>query len=417
MTNSLHQAIRALFMNPIRTGLTTLGIVIGVGTVILVLSAGAGFKGFINSQVDALGTNTIIVETRVPPATKTKANAATNDFERAASAVAITSLKMSDTADIKRLSNVGSAYGALFGQKVVSYENVVKSSMILGASAERFEIDKTKFAAGRSFTAQEDAGAAQVAVLGAKMAETLFGQNDPLGKMVRVGDLNFEVIGVYEKKGSFGGFDEDNIVLIPLNTVQKKLLGIDYLVIIIAQAIDPELAEATAEDIRILLRENHDISDPFKDDFGVTTQAEGLATFNAIFSGISFLLIAIAAISLVVGGVGIMNIMYVIVTERISEIGLKKALGATYKDILQEFLIEAVLITIIGGVVGVALGSGLSFLVSLIAKQTLSDWVFVVPLSAVILGVGVSGSIGLVFGVLPARRAARMDPIEALRYE
>ncbi|MGE5392894.1 MAG: ABC transporter permease [Candidatus Saccharibacteria bacterium] len=404
-------------MNPMRTGLTTLGIVIGVGTVILVLSAGAGFKAFVNSQVDALGTNSIIIETKVPPTSKSKSSAATTDLERAASTVTITTLKNRDINDIKRIPNVANAYGAVFGMKTASYQNVVKNSLVLGVTSERFDIDKTKFAAGRAFTVQEDAGAAQVAILGAKISETLFGQDDPIGKTVRVGDLNFEVIGVYEKKGSFGGFDEDNAVMMPLNTAQKKLLGIDYLVIIIAQAQNPDISDATAEDIRLQLRQNHDIKDPVKDDFSVTTAAEGMAIFDTIFSGISFLLIAIAAISLVVGGVGIMNIMYVIVTERISEIGLKKALGARYKDILSEFLIEAILITLLGGAVGIILGAALSFLLSVIAKQTLSDWKFVVPMSAIIVGVGVSGTIGLIFGVLPARKAAKMDPIEALRYE
>lgn len=418
MITAFRQAVRALFLNPVRTGLTTLGIVIGVGTVILVLSAGAGFRGFVNSQVDALGTNTVIIETKVPPTSKNKtSSAATNDFERAASTVTITSMKKRDMADIKRIPNVANVYGAVFGQKAVAYQNAIKSSLILGVSAERFEIDKTKIVSGRAFNLQEDSAADQVAVVGGKLAETLFGQEEPVGKTVRVGELNFEVVGVYEKKGSFGGFDEDNSVVIPLATAQKKLLGIDYITIMIAQMKDQKLADATAEDIRLQLRQNHDIKEAYKDDFAVTTQAEGLATFDAIFSGISFLLIAIAAISLVVGGVGIMNIMYVIVTERISEIGLKKALGARYSDILWEFLIEAVLITLLGGFVGILFGSGLSFLLSLVAKSTLPDWEFVIPLSAVIVGVGVSGSIGLIFGVLPARKAAKMDPIEALRYE
>lgn len=186
---------------------------------------------------------------------------------------------------------------------------------------------------------------------------------------------------------------------------------------IIAEAQDPNLGEATAEDIRVAMRSNHSITDPDKDDFLVQTAAQGLETFNTIFQGITFLLIAIAAISLIVGGVGIMNIMYVVVTERTAEIGLKKALGAKPSDILNEFLIEAVLITAIGGAAGVAFGSFLGWIVSVIATASGLEWAFAVPLYAIGLGLGVSSAIGITFGVLPARSASKLDPIEALRYE
>jgi putative ABC transport system permease protein len=413
-------ALKALYKNPVRTGLTTLGIVIGVASVILVMSAGAGFQGFVQGLMDSFGTNTIFVETRVPQATKKQGDSnvsMTSDMDRAMSSVVITSLKLRDVEDVKRIHNVENAYGAVFGQKVVSYGGTIKNAMIFGSSQSRFDIDKTKLVSGRPFSALEDAGSSQVAILGNRLAKDLFGENDPVGKLVKVGELNFEVIGVYEEKGSFSGMNEDKMVFIPVNTAQKKLLGIDYLVMIVIQAKDPSIIEATAEDIRLLLRRNHQISDPSKDDFGVFTQEEGMAIFDQIFSGITLLLISIAAISLVVGGVGIMNIMYVIVTERTNEIGLKKALGAKNKEILSEFLIGAVLITLTGGLVGMVMGSLASFGLSLYAKTYLSGWVFTVPFSAVALAVGVSVSIGLIFGVLPAKRASKLDPIEALRYE
>jgi putative ABC transport system permease protein len=232
-----------------------------------------------------------------------------------------------------------------------------------------------------------------------------------------VGNLNFQVIGVYNSRGGLGGGNDDDTLYMPLETAQKKMLGIDYLLVGIVQLRDTNLADATAEDIKQLLRRNHNITDPVKDDFLVQTQAQALGTFNTIFNGITILLIAIAAISLVVGGVGIMNIMYVVVTERTAEIGLKKAVGATQGDILREFLVESILVTILGGILGILLGAGLGWLVSVIATKAGLAWAFTVPLSAIFLAVGVSAAIGIFFGVLPARSAAKLDPITALQYE
>ncbi|OGE89573.1 MAG: hypothetical protein A2722_03315 [Candidatus Doudnabacteria bacterium RIFCSPHIGHO2_01_FULL_50_11] len=418
MLSAFRQAIKALFSNPARTSLTTLGIIIGIATVILVLSAGAGFRTLINAQVEQLGSNTLFVETRVPPTTKNRASAsaASADTSRVGSAVAITTLKNRDLEDIKRLSNVVNDYGMVVGQKVVSFQNVAKSVLFYGASATRFEIDRSTLREGRFFTESEDSAASQVTILGSHLADDLFGQNDPLGRLVRIGDLNFEVIGVYSPQGALGGGNDD-MLYIPLETAQKKILGIDYLLFGVIQVQDTTLADATAEDIRLLLRSNHNITDSYKDDFLVQTQAQTLDTFNTIFNGLTILLIAIAAISLIVGGVGIMNIMYVVVTERTAEIGLKKALGATNSDILLEFLIESILVTILGGVIGILLGSLLGWAVAAIATRSGLQWVFSVPLYAIFLGVGVSATIGIAFGVLPARSASRLDPIEALRYE
>src|SRR3989344_3174043 len=328
MLSAFRQAIKALSANPARTSLTTLGIIIGIATVILVLSAGAGFRTLINAQVEQLGSNTLFVETRVPPTTKNRASAsaASADTSRVGSAVAITTLKNRDLEDIKRLSNVVNDYGMVVGQKVVSFQNVAKSVLFYGASATRFEIDRSTLREGRFFTESEDSAASQVTILGSHLADDLFGQNDPLGRLVRIGDLNFEVIGVYSPQGALGGGNDD-MLYIPLETAQKKILGIDYLLFGVIQVQDTTLADATAEDIRLLLRSNHNITDSYKDDFLVQTQAQTLDTFNTIFNGLTILLIAIAAISLIVGGVGIMNIMYVVVTERTAEIGLKTKLG------------------------------------------------------------------------------------------
>lgn len=420
MFSPFKQSVKALQSNLGRTILTTLGIVIGIATVILVLSAGAGFRGLIDSQVDALGSNTLFVETRVPPTTKNRnAGAAQADTGRAGSSVAITSFKLSDLEEIKQLGNIQNAYGMVTGMGVASYRNTAKSIIYYGASASRFEIDKGTLNRGRFYLPTEDSSGAQVVVLGSKIAGDLFGADDPLKKLIRIGNLNFEVIGVYNPRGGIGGggADTDNNVYIPLGTAQKKMLGIDYLLIGIVELKDVKSADATAEDIKILLRRNHKITDPAKDDFFVMTQAEALGTFNTIFGGITSLLIAIASISLVVGGVGIMNIMYVVVTERTSEIGLKKAIGAKNSDILYEFLIESVLVTLLGGIFGIILGAFLGWVVSLIAANNGLAWEFTVPPYAIAIGFGVSATIGISFGVLPARSASYLDPIEALRYE
>lgn len=418
----IKQAIRGVKSNPSRTLLTTLGIMIGIGTVILVLSAGEGFKSYINAQVDAFGSNVVIIQTSLPPSTKDRnanKNTSTSSEPNSAAnnAVPITTLKIRDVEDIKKLPNVKNAYGASMGQQVVTYKNVSKSSFIFGASAARFDIDKGVIAEGRVYSEQEDKALAQVAVLGSDIADDLFGNADPIGKLIRVGNYNFEVIGVYERRGGLAFSNDDQQVFIPVTTLQKKIQGIDYLIYSVVQLVDNSKADATSLDMVDVLRRNHYISDPSRDDFKVQTQKESLSTFDTILSAVTFLLIAIASISLVVGGVGVMNIMYVIVTERIGEIGLKKALGARNKDILYEFLIESIILTSIGGIVGIIGGAMGAFLISKIAQSLGLDWKFIVPLWGIVLSVSVSAIIGVVFGVFPAKNAARLNPIEALNKE
>lgn len=414
MYKIIKQSIKALLANKGRTILTMLGIVIGIGTVVLVLSAGAGFRSLIDSQVATLGTNTLFIQTRVPATTKNRA-AGSAGQEAAFSGVVISSFKQRDLDDIKKLSNVSGAYGIVTGQAASSYRANKKTAIYYGSSAERFTIDKSELESGRFYTESENNSGAQVVVMGNKIAKDLFGQDDPLGKLVRIGSLNFQVIGIYKAQGALGGVDD--ILFIPLLTAQKKMLGIDYLSLGIVALQDINAGDSTAEQIKILMRGNHSITDPNKDDFSVQTQAQALETFNTIFSGVTYLLIAIAAISLVVGGVGIMNIMYVVVTERTAEIGLKKALGARESDILTEFLVEAVLVTVFGGIIGIIFGSLMGYLISIIANSANLAWTFSVPISGIFLAFGVSAAIGIFFGVFPARSASKMDPIEALRYE
>lgn len=417
MNKYLKQAIRGVKANPSRTFLTTLGITIGIATVILVLSLGEGFKSYINSQIEINGSNVIFVEVSVPASTKQRSNSSGNETANSSAnnAVPITTLKNRDLEDIKKLPNVLNAYGVSMGQQVVTYKSVSKNAFIFGASASRFDVDKGVIEKGRGYTKEEDKSLSQVAVLGNKIAGDLFGEQDPLGKSIRVGNYNFEVIGVYAMRGGFDGADDQ--VFIPVTTLQKKIQGIDYLIYAVVQLEDNNKADATSLDIADVLRRNHYITDPVRDDFKVTTQAETLDIFSSILKGITFLLISIASISLLVGGVGVMNIMYVIVTERIGEIGLKKALGARNRDILYEFLIEAIILTFIGGVLGIVLGSFLAFVVSKIAQSFDIVWDFIVPLWGVFLAISVSAIIGITFGVLPAKNASKLNPIEALNKE
>ena len=412
----LKQALRGVKSNPSRTVLTTLGIMIGIGTVILVLSAGEGFKSYINNQIDVFGSNTVFVEVSVPASTKQLSESKNKTANSSASnAVPITTLKNRDVKDIKNLPNVVNAYGAAIGQEVTTYKNTSKNAFIFGADAARFDIDKGELASGRFYTEEENKVLAQVAILGSKISEDLFGEEDPIGKLIRVGNYNFEVIGVYVPKGGFDG--QDDQVFIPITTLQKKILGTDYLIYAVVELEDNNKASATSLDMADVLRRNHYINDPAKDDFKVTTQAENMDIFNTILTAITFLLIAIATISLVVGGVGVMNIMYVIVTERIGEIGLKKALGARNSDILYEFLIEAVILTLIGGIFGIIGGAFFAFLISKIAESFNLTWKFIVPIWGIIVSVSVSMLIGVIFGVFPARNASRLNPIEALNKE
>ena len=413
MWNAIKQANKVLLANKTRTILTTLGIMIGIATVILVLSAGAGFRTLINDQVATLGTNTLFVTTKVPSANKSLAASRGSELT---GGVIVTTLNQRDLDDIKKLPNVVNDYGLVTGQAVANYRDNQKNVIYLGASAERFNIDQGTLKEGRFYTAGEDASGAQVIILGSKLAEKLFNADEPLGKLVHLGTLNFLVIGVYNPASGLGG-GTDDYATIPLGTAQKKMLGINYLIRAVIQIQDLNLSDYTVNEITAVLRHNHNITDPNKDDFQVASQSQVLDIFNTIFNGVTILLIAIAAISLIVGGVGIMNIMYVVVTERTAEIGLKKALGAKNSDILTEFMIESIMVTLLGGAVGILFGAFLSWILAYIAIQNGLAWTFSVPWYAIAIGFGVSAVIGISFGVLPARAASRLNPIEALGHE
>ena len=249
------------------------------------------------------------------------------------------------------------------------------------------------------------------------MKQKLYGESDAVGTVIKIGNEHFNVIGVLEERGATFGFDMDNMVYMPLRTLQKRVLGIDYVTFIFGQTINPDISARTADDITQLVRERHQITDPDKDDFAVITMEQALDLLSTVIIGIQALLIALGSISMVVGGVGIMNIMYVSVTERTSEIGLRKSVGATSQNIFTQFLYEATIITLAGGIIGIIVGVGLSYLVSLGAQSQGYNWQFTVSWVGILLAVSMSTIVGLLFGLYPAKQAAKKSPIDAIRFE
>src|SRR3990167_5604284 len=378
--HSFKTAISGLRSHKSRSFLTILGIVIGITAIILVMSVGKGAENLILSQVQGLGTRTIaVVPGREPKGP--------SDFAQVFS----DSLKEKELEALQRKDNVPTLeqiMPVVFGGENGSYGNETYRLTIFGGSEMITQIFDLKVSEGNFLTQSDVRGRADVVVLGAKVKEELFGSSDAIGEKIKIKGRNFRVIGVLPKKGqvSFFNFDED--------------IG------------------RTVRDIELTLRGLHDIDSAKKDDFFVETQEDLASRLGTITQVLTLLLVSIAAISLVVGGVGIMNIMLVSVTERTREIGLRKAIGATEKDVLMQFLLEATILTSIGGVVGIALGAMFSLLISFALSGILGlDWKFSFPMLAAFLGLAVSAIIGLVFGLYPAWQASKNSPIEALRYE
>jgi len=338
-------ALRAIRANKVRAGLTVLGIVIGIASVITVFSAGEGINNLILKQIETFGTDIIEAEIKIPTGKK-GAKAETQSAIGIAQGIQITTLTLDDMKDINDLPNITQSYAGILSQNQASYGNELRKVTIFGVSASFVEIDKTKIEKGRFFTDSEEKSLSEVIVLGSSIKDKLFGDSDPLGKAVKIHKSKYKVIGVMQERGAVFGADFDNYVYMPLITLQKKIMGVDHVLFTIHKLKDVSLAEETAEEARIILRENHDISDPTKDDFRVVTMIEAMDTLNTIIEAVTLLLLAIVIISLIVGGVGIMNIMYVAVSERTPEIGLRKAVGANYKSIMSQFLIESILITL-----------------------------------------------------------------------
>lgn len=407
---STKTALVGLKTNKTRSALTILGIVIGVMAIIMVVSMGEGAQNLILAQIQGIGAKTIaIIPGRLPKGPTDIISTLTD------------SLKERDLTLLLRKENVPHAESIMpivFGSQTVSYRGQTYRPTIFGGTELMADVFDAYPDSGRNINEDDVRGSADVVIIGTKVAEELSPGGNMLGERVKIKGRNFLVIGLLPKKGagSFVNFDE--LAMIPYTTAQNYIFGIKYFNRIIVRADSETNVPETARDITATLRISHNISDPAKDDFNVQTQADAMEMVGTILNAFTLFLAMVAAISLVVGGVGIMNIMLVSVTERTREIGLRKAVGATNKNILTQFLLEAVILTGIGGFIGIFLGTSLSLLASVIITKVFAlDWAFTFPWKAAVLGIVVSSAIGLIFGLYPARKAAAKNPIEALRYE
>jgi len=393
-----------------------LGIIIGVTAVVAMMSLGAGAQDLIVGEIMSMGSNNIFVE---PGAFDPKK---TSMMEAMVEQLEIKTLKVSDAEAIEELPGITMTAPIVMGTGRVVYKDIDEKISFLGITPNLQKIEEHYVVLGRDMTDTDVKSQARVALLGSKIKEDLFGEEDPVGQTIRIKRTNFKVIGVLEELGSRMFLNLDEYIYVPITTTQKLLLGTNYINTMIARAESKEVINETIEEIRLLLRERHNIYNPegdlTKDDFRVMSQVEATEMLTSIMSIFTLFLSGIAAIALVVGGIGIMNIMLVSVTERTREIGLRKAVGARKKDILWQFLLEAIVLTVLGGIIGIILGVVFSFAGGIILGKMLNmSWGFFISLKAIALGLGVATITGLVFGIYPARKAAKLSPIEALRYE
>lgn len=399
------ESISALTLNKLRTGLAMLGVVIGIGSVIALISLGQSSQRSVEERIQSLGSNLLTVSP----------GSLTSGGIRGASG-GVTTLTYSDakaianSPQITTVKNVSAEYSG--NAQIVAGRNNT-NTRVTGITPEYSSVRNMAVASGSFITQRSLDGMSKVAVLGPQTASDLFGEGvDPVGKIIRINNTSFNVVGLTESKGGSGFMNQDDNVFVPLTTAQKLLFGVDHLSTISIEALNQEVMATARDQIGYFLLERHKIKDPQNADFSIMSQEDILGTAAQVTGTFTALLSGIAAISLIVGGIGIMNIMLVTVTERTREIGLRKALGAKRKIITVQFLLEAVVVTFFGGLIGIILGVGTSYIIS-----NSMNLPFVFSFSSVLLAFGVSASIGVLFGWYPASKAANLQPIDALRYE
>jgi len=403
-SNLFRIAIRALLRNKLRAFLTMLGIIIGVASVIAMLALGEGSKMSIREEMSSMGTNMVMV---MP-----------NNQRRGGVSLGSSGSMALKYSDVTALRNEAGSITAVSpevrasGQVIYGNENT--QTTIYGISEEYLTIKKLEVETGRLFNSQETKSMAKVCLLGQTVVEDLFGENvDPIGLSVRIKNLPFQVIGVLKEKGESGmGQDQDDMILAPYTTVQRRLAAIDYINGIYASAVTEEKSAEAIAEIEEILRRTHKLKESDENDFRIMSQSELIETVSSITDILTLLLGAIAGISLLVGGIGIMNIMFVSVTERTREIGLRMSIGGRGKDILKQFLVESMLLSILGGALGVVFG----YLIARFAGSLMDSPIFV-STQSVVLAFVVCFAIGVFFGWYPAKKAAGLNPIDALRYE
>ncbi len=408
LVNTLKLALRNLTLQRSRSFLTMLGIIIGVAAVISIIAVGASAQDLLLAQVRAMGSNLIGI---LPGASDESGPPAS------VLGIEVTTLKYEDALALEKIPQIEAVAAYSKGRGTMSFFNKSNDFDYTGVTPSYLNVEDTELESGRFFRQEEVDSLARVVVLGSKVREELFGQNNPIDERIKINQISFKVIGVMEERGSAAFQNQDEQVFIPLKTAQKIMLGVDHLAFIRAKVDQTKNIDLVIPQIKNILRFRHNIKDPTKDDFSVRSTDQALDLLGSITQALKVFLGMVAAISLIVGGIGIMNIMFVAVNERTKEIGLRKAIGAKRRDILIQFLIESATMTLIGGIIGIIVGIIISFLIFIGVKYFGYDWRFIVTPFSIFVSTFMAIAVGLIFGLWPANRASKLNPIEALRYE